>query len=566
MEEPETRKCKICKKTGHLAKNCPAKNNSRSNNKGPNPVLISQNADKQKRMGEYDAMAENRSESVKKEKTKREVHINNYLNYEFTHEDIRENDNVSDQYVFMALILNHALVASAVLIAFEEVIFPFLCLLLEKFLNMVSGNIILSGGVTVAIFWLENVILGSFIVLMFRIQKFFFMHIKRTRVINIRSNQIEQELNNKDKRQFSVSTMTHRYPVNPCTVKEYVRYRVDWELFQVSFEFAKDLKDEYQISGEAFLNLASLTHSQISDKESMDRNRRNLIKSGYIDWDRLELVKNDLIENTGRVLDHFKKHTDERRTAQVQTNEHLNIRKQGNLVLGGPRTLKEKIALVVLLVTIIFCFSYISWYIYNVIYALFLKMCEFMAIVLMFMATTWKFVYVLCATPYNYILGNAAIVGQWHQKQSAIIGAFGYRVTDEFARGMARNIVDPLKDLDVTVPFQAVAVAGNSIMTAFHPFSFNVSAPMVDRSEILTSLTGLYHRGAGLTPMPLKSWLERKKEIVTEVFNEYGSPLMAADYLTLEETLEKTSYTEKVKDEYRKIDLEHPEMDLTTPR
>ena len=472
----------------------------------------------------------------------------------------------------MALILNYALIVSACLFVFDQAIFPLLCLLLEQFISMISGNLLLSAGISMTVFWLENLLLGALGVICYKIKCFFMMKIKRERIIQIRSNENEQKMNEKYRRQYSVSTMVNRYPVNQCTVKEFVNYRVDWELFRVSFEFARDQKDEYQMSGEAFLNLASLTHSQISEKESMDRNRRNLAKSGYIDWDRLKLVQNDLLENTGRVLDHFKKHTDERRTAQVQTNAHMNVYKQGDLVLKTKRSLHEKIALVILAVSVFYSWSYITYYIYCVGHNLIVSFLEFLTICHLVMSAFRHFIFVLFATPYTYVstylFGTVAFMGQgvWHQKQSPIIGAFGYRVTDEFARGMARNIVDPLKNLQVNVPIQAIAVAGNSIMTAFHPFSFNVSAPMVDRSELLTSLAGLYHRGAGLTPLPLPSWLNRKKEIGTEVFDAHFAPLMAADYFTVEETLNKTNYTEKVKDEYRKIDLEHPEMDLTTPR
>jgi len=343
---------------------------------------------------------------------------------------------------------------------------------------------------------------------------------------------------------------------------------IHWEFYSV------DLGQQI-VSWSAFIDLAANTTKRLKEDEYISSVTRGLEKCGHIRWERQRMVKSKILVNTIELLRHYYRYLHSEELEHAFSAGLTSVYDEPSdfwrpwWTKGGWAT------------TVALALFAVMW-LYLVVKGVAIYLAIF-ALVYSGVTELPTMVADGVASGCSASLQGLSAFSQ-HLPALVPIGVYGFRL-DDFIAGqfngddefvlMNTNPVGANKGLkfnfqpkrNETDKRERRLTAG---LTPGHVAG--VSMPWHDRGDAPTFAGGIIHRGAGATPVPDPTWMQRKYELSLEVMNALFKPLDAADIPSVEEALPRTNYTLKQQAtilEYergaQKYDMTYAEHKKTTP-
>lgn len=411
----------------------------------------------------------------------------------------------------------------------------------------------------------ENVIVGLVIYYLHSLGKAF---TERTQIDHVYSfsctanKSIDEE---KDNRPHPMSFGPRTYDLDTVVVTMHEVTILHWRYFDIRFELERRQVASFPIAGAPFAHLAAAFTTYKTPVETAQEVRRMLIKASQFDWNVGQAVKERLVERTSRVLDAYKLHV-----AQFDVKSDTQFVE--DWWSGAKPYVKGFLCLiwlslgfaVLLFVGCAFLSLYHAWA--PTVAASFAS--SVVAAPATVIEKTVMTPLIKTAPPLFSSLfpsePTCTLYEQWTSQQPSIFtnpeGVCGSRVDDAIHQFGKLNEINPNKNL--TLLPNANTVFGERTerrhAALFSPFACGGIAPVVqERNDMLTTMAGMGHRGAGKTPDGDPASMARKTEITIEILEAMVDPLLSsAEAVGFDAMLEKLPYTQLRKEELMRQHLE----------
>lgn len=386
------------------------------------------------------------------------------------------------------------------------------------------------------LFWIENVAVGAVAYSVKVLYSMFIGSIICKKKVYLRyADRPGKEIQEEDRRPLDSTFGDRSYVMDLC------HYDVD-ELYFISFPYwnviipvgKHNIVYDRLVSGAAIALFGANVSSNRTEKEFADSIRRLLSKCSKIDWDAETMVKHGVLEGTCKYLELLKRKTD-----QESNRVELELKGSDEPLFGKPWWMDTWLGKLFIAVLVVSILTFGPYLLYNMAHYL---IC---ALTTVFVSIVWVVESVVQAGHSTHSFVAESVVQP--------VGMYGYRATDFVMRTVSINSVDPGKMLNFTSVWGQMFTDRN-IMAVFSPFAiFGVAMPVADRNDTATTMAGLIHRGAGLTPTSDPDWTRAKKQIVQEICESHFLPLNDSDLLSFDKMLEATSYTKDRKEAIHRL-------------
>lgn len=314
---------------------------------------------------------------------------------------------------------------------------------------------------------------------------------------------------------------------------------VTWPYWGLRVRFYTEKVATWQFSQSAFCLFGAVLTQLKTEKETQDALQRQLSKCSKIDWESQTMVENNILDNTVKVLIYLKKEIDQKGYLP-STYDVWHIPNQGFL---EPHPLL-KIRWVQVVLGILFVAG--VWNLFSHVYEV--------------VAPIIGFIFTSLFSAYSGFMYFAEAVGRAVNVTATAVQrtpdfVYGYRVTDVFFTG---DINQPSRDKELGFEFfPGKNYDDRRPMSALSPFMVHgFCMPIADRGHNITTAAGLIHRGASITPIPLKDWLKDKQRVAKEILEAYVPVLTEADLMSWNQYMDFLPYTIAKKDDLRRYHAE----------
>ncbi len=511
--------CSACGKTGHNKKDCKG---SMSKKSSKNSAAADMREAVKNFVAEEKAkkdVAREKEEAAPPLKTPQRISdSDDVFSFEVNH-DMKINPNWVYLYILASLFP-----FILCLFTLDLIFWPNICALSAYAVGWLTAR---PFGVIVFVFLMviENVLLGVFVFKFKKILRLFMASIHTAHIITLRRDfgHNYDTFNPIDKRPIDSSYGDRKYNMEIGNFDIREVYEIHFPAWDLSFRLGYiTLQKCLKVSTSAIHLYGANITTHRTQTEMAENLRRNLSKCGKIDWDAEYMCKHNLLENTALFLDYLKKRVDSdflKQEFRFGLTQELEIK---------PWWIKSRGTLALIAVNCIFALIFGPYFLVSVFNVV-------------------KAVLVSLSVPIIWITNAVTMVSQGFVQAAYAYdmpeGMMGYSVADDVFMDVDLNPTDPLKTLNFT-SVNLGTPSDKKIMAVFSLFAIpGIAMPVGDRNDAYSTMAGLFHRGAALTPKVDKVWNTIKKKIVDEILDARMPRLSESDLLNFKQMLDSLSYT-----------------------